>query len=102
MPWKTILTALETGKMKGIGDSLTAPERDTIAKYLGTAEAQPIPASAHCSTPAPPKAGASWNGWSDAANTRFQPAKAAGLNQETTPKLRLKWAFGFPGVTSAF
>ena len=41
-----------------------------------------------------------WNGWADAANTRF--AKASGLTRQTTPKLKLKWAFGFPGVTTAF
>jgi polyvinyl alcohol dehydrogenase (cytochrome) len=42
-----------------------------------------------------------WNGWADAANTRFQNAKAAGLTSQNTPKLKLKWAFGFPGVTTA-
>lgn len=47
-------------------------------------------------------AGANWNGWADAANTRFQNAQAAGLTAETAPKLRLKWAFGFPNVTTAF
>jgi polyvinyl alcohol dehydrogenase (cytochrome) len=45
---------------------------------------------------------ANWNGWADAANTRFQSAKAAGLTAQITPKLKLKWAFGFPGVTTAF
>src|SRR3989454_12628406 len=44
----------------------------------------------------------SWNGWADPANTRFQPARQAGLTGQTVPKLRLKWAFGFPGVTTAF
>jgi polyvinyl alcohol dehydrogenase (cytochrome) len=45
--------------------------------------------------------GAAWNGWADAANTRFQNAKAAGLTSQTTPRLKLKWVFGFPGVTMA-
>ncbi|HTA44132.1 MAG TPA: PQQ-binding-like beta-propeller repeat protein [Bryobacteraceae bacterium] len=53
--------------------------------------------------PAPNQAsGASWNGWADAANTRFQNAKSAGLTAQTTPNLKLKWAFGFPNVTTAF
>ena len=40
-----------------------------------------------------------WNGWgNDAANTRFQNEKAAGLTAAQVPKLTLKWAFGFPGV----
>jgi polyvinyl alcohol dehydrogenase (cytochrome) len=43
-----------------------------------------------------------WNGWgNDAANSRFQNEKAAGLTAAQVPKLTLKWAFGFPGVSSA-
>jgi polyvinyl alcohol dehydrogenase (cytochrome) len=49
-----------------------------------------------------PQGGPSWNGWADLANTRFQTAKAAGLTVATTPRLMLKWAIGFPGVTTAF
>jgi polyvinyl alcohol dehydrogenase (cytochrome) len=38
-----------------------------------------------------------WNGWSDdLANTRFQPAPAARLTAADVPRLKLKWAFGFP------
>ncbi len=44
----------------------------------------------------------SWNGWADPANTRFQSSRAAGLTSQTTPRLKLRWAFGFPGVTTAF
>ena len=44
---------------------------------------------------------AAWNGWANAANTRFQNAKAAGLTSQTAPRLKLKWAFAFPGVTTA-
>jgi polyvinyl alcohol dehydrogenase (cytochrome) len=104
MSWKTILTALENGKMKGIGDALDAPQREAIAKFLGTAETPPMPASATCSARAPAlaKASPSWNGWADPANTRFQPAAAAGLNAQSVAKLKLKWAFGFPGVSTAF
>jgi polyvinyl alcohol dehydrogenase (cytochrome) len=57
--------------------------------------------AATCPGPPPGPNGPSWNGWADAANTRFQNAKAAGLTSQTTPKLKLKWAFGFPGVTNA-
>jgi polyvinyl alcohol dehydrogenase (cytochrome) len=43
-----------------------------------------------------------WNGWgNDAANTRFQNEKAAGLTAAQVPTLTLKWAFGFSGATSA-
>ncbi len=46
-----------------------------------------------------PSAGAVWNGWgADAANSRFQ--KDAQLPAGQIAKLKLKWAFGFPGVRS--
>jgi polyvinyl alcohol dehydrogenase (cytochrome) len=102
MSWQSILAALETGKMKGVGDALTPQEREAIAKYLGTDSAAGIAASAKCTTSPRASVGNDWNGWSDAANTRFQPARLAGLTTQTTPKLKLKWAFGFPGVTTAF
>jgi polyvinyl alcohol dehydrogenase (cytochrome) len=48
-----------------------------------------------------PSAGPSWNGWgADASNSRFQPAEAAQLSAAQVPQLKLKWAFGFPGVRS--
>jgi len=42
----------------------------------------------------------SWNGWGNdpTTNARFQSAKAAGLTANQVPQLKLKWAFGFPGV----
>jgi polyvinyl alcohol dehydrogenase (cytochrome) len=101
MSWQAILTALETGRMQGIGAAMTAPERETVAKFLGTSETQPVPAAARC-TAAPRASAAQWNGWADPANTRFQSARAAGLTRQTTPNLKLKWAFGFPGATTAF
>jgi polyvinyl alcohol dehydrogenase (cytochrome) len=40
---------------------------------------------------------AGWNGWGrDLANTRFQPD--AGLPAADVPRLKLKWAFAFPGA----
>ncbi len=101
MSWQSIVAALETGKMKGIGSGISAVEREAIAKFLGTAESQPVAVSSRCSA-VPQRLTGDWNGWSDAANTRFQPARAAGLTAQTTPQLKLKWAFGFPGVTTAF
>ena len=44
-----------------------------------------------------PAASPGWNGWShDLANTRFQPAAPARLAAADVPRLKLKWAFGFP------
>ena len=51
-----------------------------------------------------PLAGPRWNGWSPDAtsNARFQPGEAAGLTTEEVPRLKLKWAFGFPDAASAW
>jgi polyvinyl alcohol dehydrogenase (cytochrome) len=50
-----------------------------------------------------PSSSPGWNGWGgDLSNTRFQPAQAAGLSADQVPRLKLKWAFGYPnGVTAA-
>ncbi len=101
---QTILTALETGKMRAQGSQLSAAERNLLANYLGAGATEAIPQSARCSAPAALKANApAWNGWGlDPTNSRMQSAKAAGLTRDSVPKLKLKWAFGFPGATTAF
>ncbi|HEY2843974.1 MAG TPA: PQQ-binding-like beta-propeller repeat protein [Bryobacteraceae bacterium] len=106
MQWPTILAALESGKMKAVGGRIAAPQREAIAKYLGTPEtagnAQAVSPGARCAGPPPQARTPGWNGWADAANTRFQPARAAGLTKASAARLKVKWTFGFPGVTSAF
>src|ERR1700686_2240590 len=60
--------------------------------------AQPCPGNGRLGAVA---SGPAWNGWgADASNSRFQSAQAAGLTAEQVPRLKLKWAFGFPGVKS--
>ncbi len=45
----------------------------------------------------------SWNGWgAGLTNTRFQPAAAAQLEAGQVPRLKLKWAFGFPGAKAVY
>ena len=103
MSWKTILNALDNGKMKGVGEALPPTQREALAKYLGTVETPAMPAAAACSGRFQSSKNApSWNGWADPANTRFQSRQAAGLTAQSTRRLKLKWAFGFPGVTTAF
>src|SRR2546430_17086228 len=46
MSWQAILGALEVGKMKPIGDGMSATEREAIAKFLGTADPHPMPPAA--------------------------------------------------------
>ena len=43
-----------------------------------------------------------WLNWGiDPSNTRFQPRDMAGLSAADLPRLKLKWAFGFPGSSHA-
>src|SRR5581483_11602974 len=67
--------------------------------------ASPLFAQAENSCPAAMAAtfrsGPSWNGWGpDASNARFQTEQAAQIPAAQVTRLRLKWAFGFPGVKS--
>jgi polyvinyl alcohol dehydrogenase (cytochrome) len=42
-----------------------------------------------------------WNGWSiDSDNSRYQPKP--GMSATDVPRLKLKWAFGFPGDTRTY
>ena len=44
-----------------------------------------------------------WNGWgANLSQQRFQPAAMANLSAEQVPKLKLTWAFAFPGDTRAY
>lgn len=104
---EAVLSALVTGPMAVQAKNLSDAQKRLIAFYLGgrplgSAEAGDAKVmSNHCaSNPdlVDPLAGPAWNGWGvDLANTRFQPAKAAGLSASDVPQLKLKWAFGFPG-----
>lgn len=69
------------------------------------AQTSSSPAVARCASGRPfaPTGAPMWNGWGvDATNGRFQPASAAGLTGQSVPKLKLKWAFGFPGGIAAY
>lgn len=47
--------------------------------------------------------GPSWTGWGNGPlQQRFSPASYAALTADQVPKLRLKWAFGFPDTQRAF
>jgi polyvinyl alcohol dehydrogenase (cytochrome) len=107
-----ILEALTTGVMSSVGATLSQTERRLVAesisgRLLGTSEsgqAAAMPNQCPSNPPiADPAGGAAWNGWgADLTNARFQPARTAGLDVASVERLKLKWAFGFPGGTSAF
>ena len=107
MPSTRIMRTLDFGLMMGVAYPLKRDEREAVAKYLGSAEAEaPLPASAFCPKDKLPLSAAgagNWNGWSPtASNSRMQTSEAAGLNVTQVSHLTLKWAFGFPGDVTAF
>ncbi len=104
MPPETIVGALSTGMMRSQGSGLSQPEKVAVAEFLTGKRVGQFPPSASnvCARqPSRKFSGPQWNGWGvDAENSRFQPA--AQINAEQVPKLKLKWAFGFPGTFSAY
>jgi polyvinyl alcohol dehydrogenase (cytochrome) len=105
---EAILTALTTGKMFRQGSELTDPERRAVSGFLaGRAVGSPAPAWSvgRCATAPSPLTPSDllsgWNGWGGTAtNARFQPSARGGLDATQVPRLKVKWAFGFPGVNS--
>ena len=105
-----IYTALTTGVMQSQADGITDPQKRALAEYLSERKivasdaASAATMSNRCQTRAPMTgSGPSWNGWGvDLTNSRFQPAEPAALSVEQASRLKLKWAFGFPGATSVY
>jgi polyvinyl alcohol dehydrogenase (cytochrome) len=91
--------------------SLSDDDKRFIAYYLGgrkvgvadLADAKRMTNQCAANKPLDLSSSASWNGWGvDPENSRFQPAKAAGLTPDQIPQLKLKWAFGFPAVEEVY
>jgi polyvinyl alcohol dehydrogenase (cytochrome) len=102
---EAILASLTSGTMTVQARGLTADQKRAIAQFLGTPAPREsaVPETSLCAAapPSDPTTGPKWIGWGlDPENTRFQ--KDAGLTADDVPKLKLKWAFGFPGATSAY
>lgn len=106
-----ILRTLESGVMRDMGARRTPQERLALAQYLAQGHeghesaASGPPASATLCRFAPPPvdlADRRWTGWGPSpTNERFQPAAQAGLAPDQVRRLKLRWAFGFPGEASA-
>src|SRR3989475_8971159 len=105
-----ILQALEKGAMKVQAAERSRARRRALAEYLsgkplGSALANTIPKSAVC-TSSPQLSrnaldGPACNGWGvTITNSRFEPVEIAGITADDVPRLKLKWAFGFPGASS--
>lgn len=112
-----VLASMSNGAMARYAEGLTDYEKRVVAVYVG---GRPLGAAASgdashmtnaCPTRPPFEPNSTsqsgsqrvseWNGWGlDRGNSRFQPQP--GLSAADVPKLRLKWAFGFPNGNSAY
>src|SRR6266478_8322182 len=106
-----IFTALDSGAMSLQGAQLNPQERRAVAEFLsgksfGADTSMTISKAAFCGDSGKSLqntlSGPAWNGWGvTITNTRFQHAEMAGISSQDVPQLKLKWAFGFPGDSSA-
>src|ERR1051326_2864538 len=100
MPPEAVANALLQGHMTTQAAGLSQEEGRAIASYV---TGKPVSLATvrgptnHCTVNKSFDPGSGdWNGWGvDRTNSRFQPQP--GFAAADVPKLRLKWAFGFPG-----
>jgi polyvinyl alcohol dehydrogenase (cytochrome) len=111
MPAERVLSAMESGSMITMANGRTAAERRVLAEFLtGKSLSNPLvtaPAPAAMCTASSaafnPSAGPRWTGWGqNTNNTRFQAAEAAGIAASDVSRLKLKWAFAFPGDLQSY
>jgi polyvinyl alcohol dehydrogenase (cytochrome) len=101
---ESVYNALTGGVMVTQAAGLSEDDRRAIARFVtgkdfSAASAQ----TGMCAAPAKPLSvkDGDWNGWgNDTDNSHYQPKP--GLSAADVPKLKLKWAFGFPKDTAAF
>jgi polyvinyl alcohol dehydrogenase (cytochrome) len=112
MPAEAVLGTLHLGFMSMVA-TLTDAEKTAVTSWLLSKPVEPFrmpePAKPQgfCGAPSGPApdlfARPNWIGWGvDLTNRRFQPAEMAGLTAGEIPRLKLKWAFGFPGAPAAW
>jgi len=99
--------ALTQGTMRAQAASLSPAQVDAVVRFLAGDAAASSPGTANsCPAAQPPSnalAAPHWNGWGvNLSQHRFQPADMARLTASQVPSLKVKWAFGFPGVRQAY
>lgn len=106
-----VLHAMEAGSMISMAMTLSTEQRRDLSEYLTgksfDEDLRLTPAEAAMCSSDPAEfdiGGPSWIGWGgvSTANTRLQTAANAGFSAEDVPRLKLKWAFGFPGHIQAY
>lgn len=103
---ENVRLALTTGAMATQATGLSPAQLDSLIHFLADQTiSTPQQASNNaCPADAAPFADSQphWNGWgADPSQQRFQTTDMARLSADQVPKLKLKWAFGFPGVAQA-
>lgn len=101
---EAIVSAMFGGAMDMQAAGLSRDEGRAIARYLTGKEFSTTSevVTGMCSAAAKTFSltATDWNGWgAEVDNSRYQPKP--GLSAADVPKLKLKWAFGFPGDTRA-
>src|SRR6202041_623881 len=102
---EAIVAAMFDGAMIVQASGLTLEEGQAIARFITGKEFSGVSEVSMGKCEAPGKklslAPGDWTGWSvEPDNSRYQ-AKP-GLRASDIPKLKLKWAFGFPGDSKAY
>jgi polyvinyl alcohol dehydrogenase (cytochrome) len=101
-------TALTGGMMMIQGIVMTSADIRAVSTFVTGKQfgGDAMPKQAFCKDagawPSDPLSGAHWTGWGGEDNRRFETAATAGLPASDVPKLKLKWAFGIPGVLRAY
>jgi polyvinyl alcohol dehydrogenase (cytochrome) len=102
LPYEAVMRSMTAGSMKAQVAGLDRDSIAAIADFLreggGGVPFDRRAAAGQCASApgAIDLAAPGWNGWGrDLENSRFQPNP--GMRAEDVPRLKLKWAFGYPG-----
>jgi len=104
-----VLASITSGSMARYATDLSDYDKRVVAVYVGgrplgsfaAGEAAAMPNRCGERAAYRPTTQADWNGWGvEPGNSRFQ--RSPGLTAAETPKLTLKWAFGYPNGNSAY
>ena len=106
---QAIIESLVTGAMRVQGSRMSGVERRAVAEFAagkaigGDVTGAETGRCSGASTRTDGEDSSRWSGWSPtASNSRFQPADQAKLTLADLPRLKLRWAFGFPDASVAW
>jgi polyvinyl alcohol dehydrogenase (cytochrome) len=105
---EAIGAALTLGSMREQGQELTLAQIQLLRERSAALPATGTPDGNACTSNdsaslAKPLDQPNWNGWgANLAQHRFQTSRDGAVVATDVPRLKLKWAFAFPGVNRAF